>query len=44
VKLHGSDYYNHVVVEYLHNGRPVLIDPCAKRVATPAYRDRLVAV
>ena len=44
VKLHGSTHYNHVVVEYLHNGQPVLIDPCAKRVATPAYRDRLVAV
>jgi len=44
VKLHGSTHYNHVVIEYLLNGEPVLIDPCAKRVPTPAYRDRLVAV
>lgn len=44
VKLHGADHYNHVVVEYLHNGEPVLIDPCAKTVGTPAYRDRLIAV
>lgn len=44
VKLHGAPHYNHVVVEYLLNGQPVLIDPCAKTVQTPAYRDRLVAV
>ncbi len=44
VKLHGAAHYNHVVVEYLLNGQPVLIDPCAKTVQTPAYRDRLVAV
>jgi transglutaminase-like putative cysteine protease len=44
VKLHGSDYYNHVVVEYPFEGRTILIDPCAKKVATPHYRDRLVAV
>lgn len=44
VKLHGADHYNHVVVEHLHNGEPVLIDPCAKTVGTPAYRDRLIAV
>lgn len=44
VKLHGSDYYNHVVIEYLHNGAPTLIDPCAKKVPTPAYRDRLIAI
>lgn len=44
VKLHGSNVYNHVVIEYLANGQPVLIDPCAKKVPTPAYRDRLVAV
>ena len=43
-KLHGAAHYNHVVVEYLLNGQPVLIDPCAKTVQTPAYRDRLVAV
>ena len=44
VKLHGSDVYNHVVVEYLCQGQPILIDPCAKTVPTPAYRDRLVSV
>jgi transglutaminase-like putative cysteine protease len=44
VKLHGSDYYNHVVVEYPLNGKTVLVDPCAKTVATPHYRDRLVSV
>ena len=44
VKLHGADYYNHVVVEYPLNGSIVLIDPCAKTVPTPHYRDRLVAV
>ena len=44
VKLHGSDVYNHVVVEYLYQGQPILIDPCAKTVPTPAYRDRLVAI
>ena len=44
VKLHGAEHYNHVVIEYLHNGEPVLIDPCAKKVATPFYRDRLIAV
>jgi transglutaminase-like putative cysteine protease len=44
VKLHGSDVYNHVVVEYLCQGQPILIDPCAKNVPTPAYRDRLVAI
>lgn len=43
VKLHGSSVYNHVVIEYLANGEPVLIDPCAKNVPTPAYRDRLIA-
>lgn len=43
VKLHGSDYYNHVVVDYPYQGRTILIDPCAKTVPTPAYRDRLVA-
>ena len=42
VKLHGSDVYNHVVIEYLANGQPILVDPCAKTVPTPAYRDRLV--
>jgi hypothetical protein len=44
VKLHGSDYYNHVVAEYPLNGKTVLVDPCAKTVATPHYRDRLVSV
>lgn len=44
VKLHGSEYYNHVVVEYLYQGQPTLIDPCAKNVNTPQYRDRLVAI
>jgi hypothetical protein len=44
VKLHGSDHYNHVVVEYPLNGTTVLIDPCAKTVPTPHYRDRLVSV
>jgi transglutaminase-like putative cysteine protease len=44
VKLHGADHYNHVVVEYPLNGGTVLIDPCAKTVATPHYRDRLVTV
>jgi len=44
VKLHGADHYNHVVIEYLANGEQVLIDPCAKKVPTPHYRDRLVAV
>lgn len=42
VKLHGSDVYNHVVIEYLANGQPILVDPCAKTVPTPTYRDRLV--
>jgi hypothetical protein len=44
VKLHGADHYNHVVIEYLHKGEPVLIDPCAKTVPTPRYDDRLIAV
>jgi transglutaminase-like putative cysteine protease len=44
VKLHGSDHYNHVVIEYPYQGQAILIDPCAKNVPTPAYRDRLVAV
>lgn len=44
VKLHGADHYNHVVIEYLANGEPTLIDPCAKTVPTPMYRDRLIAV
>lgn len=44
VKLNGSNVYNHVVVEYLYQGQPILIDPCAKTVPTPAYRDRLVAI
>jgi len=44
VKLHGSDHYNHVVIDYPLNGKTVLVDPCAKTVATPHYRDRLVAV
>jgi len=44
VKLHGADYYNHVVIEYPLNGGTVLVDPCAKTVPTPHYRDRLIAV
>ena len=44
VKLHGSDHFNHVVIEYAYQGQSILIDPCAKNVPTPAYRDRLVAV
>ena len=44
VKLHGSEFYNHVVIDYLYQGQSILIDPCAKNVPTPAYRDRLVAV
>ena len=43
VKLHGSDHYNHVVIDYPYQGQSILIDPCAKNVPTPAYRDRLVA-
>jgi len=43
VKLHGSEFYNHVVIDYPYQGRSILIDPCAKTVPTPAYRDRLVA-
>lgn len=42
VKLHGSDVYNHVVIEYMAQGQPILVDPCAKNVPTPNYRDRLV--
>ena len=44
VKLHGSNHFNHVVIEYAYQGQSILIDPCAKNVPTPAYRDRLVAV
>ena len=44
VKLHGSEFYNHVVIDYPYQGQSILIDPCAKNVPTPAYRDRLVAV
>ena len=44
VKLHGSNFYNHVVIDYPYQGQSILIDPCAKNVPTPAYRDRLVAV
>ena len=43
VKLHGSEHYNHVVIDYPYQGQSILIDPCAKNVPTPAYRDRLVA-
>lgn len=44
VKLHGSEWYNHVVVEYSDRmGRVRLVDPCAKNGETPVYRDRLVA-
>ena len=43
VKLHGSNFYNHVVIDYPYQGQSILIDPCAKTVPTPAYRDRLVA-
>ena len=44
VKLHGANHFNHVVIEYPYQGQSILIDPCAKNVPTPAYRDRLVAV
>ena len=44
VKLHGSNVYNHVVVEYFFEGRSIIIDPCAKTVQTPRYGDRLVVV
>ena len=44
VKLHGSEYYNHVIIEYQVNGEWVTCDPCAKGVPTPNYNDRLVAV
>lgn len=44
VKLHGSDHYNHVVVEYSDRmGRIRMVDPCAKNMEMPVYRDRLVA-
>ena len=44
VKLYGSEYYNHVIIEYQVNGEWVTCDPCAKGVPTPNYNDRLVAV
>lgn len=42
VKLFGAANYNHVVIQYLSNGRMVLIDPCAKNAPTPMYGERLV--
>jgi transglutaminase-like putative cysteine protease len=43
VKLHGSSWYNHVVIEYTDKlGRIRLVDPCVKGGPTPEYRDRLV--
>lgn len=44
VKLHGAEHYNHVVIEYPYQNSWILIDPCAKLVRTPNYRDRLVAI
>lgn len=43
VKLFGSEYYNHVIIEFPANGRTVTVDPCAKAAQAPEYRDRLVA-
>lgn len=43
VKIFGSPYYNHVVVQFPCNGRMVTMDPCAKNAPPPEYRERLVA-
>lgn len=42
VKLYGSQFYNHVVIQYPRNGEMVIVDPCAKDTAAPFYRERLV--
>lgn len=43
VKIFGSPYYNHVVIQFLHNGRMITMDPCAKNAPPPQYGERLVA-
>lgn len=44
VKLPGSPYFNHVVVEYAWNGSWTIVDPCAKDGPPPFYTERLIAV
>lgn len=43
VKLFNSPYYNHVVIQFLSNGRMITMDPCAKNAPPPQYSERLVA-
>ncbi len=42
VKLWGSDRYNHVISRVAINGYWTLLDPCAKGVPMPNYRDVLI--
>jgi transglutaminase-like putative cysteine protease len=42
VKLGGTEWFDHVVIEYPANGRTVTMDPCAKFGAAPRYLERLV--
>ena len=43
VKVNGSDWFNHVILSAMVNGRPVDIDPIAKGMTPPPYPERLIA-
>jgi transglutaminase-like putative cysteine protease len=43
VKLYASDRWDHVISSVRLFGQAVDLDPCAKNMMTPAYRERLVS-
>lgn len=42
VKLNGAAVFNHVISTVAYNGKQFDVDPCAKGVPQPVYRDKLL--